>query len=198
MRMLTRLLAPAAPSTRPAGSSDDALARLEAGPDLDACRPRARPAATQRRRAGPSLTTKTPGQAAAPKSALAGTMRRASPRPAPRRAAGDGASRRAKRPERTPVAAGRSALTSKRWVVGSPEGATAGPWPRAGSAGRRQSTATRAPGERRATASSSTVAASSRPPSPSISMSGVPGVTTSPTFAGRAATRPAKGARSAA
>ncbi len=54
------------------------------------------------------------------------------------------------------------------------------------------------PGRSVAASSDSTVARSSSPPSPSISMSGMPGVTTSPRLTRRDATRPANGARRAA
>ena len=113
-------------------------------------------------------------------------------------AATPGTSRRAKSPARRPEAAGRSAFSSKRCVVASPEGATAVTVAveRAGLAVHHALTFD--PGRRVAAISDSTVARSSRPPSPSISMRGMPGFTTSPRFTRREATRPAKGARRAA
>ena len=76
------------------------------------------PTATQRSRALPSLTTKTPVRPPRSNTAAAGTLIQGS-------ATTPGTSSRAKRPERRPEAPGRSAFTSKRCVVGSPEGETA-------------------------------------------------------------------------
>ena len=102
----------------PGRVEDDALARLALRPGPRRCRRRGRrrpPSA-----GGPCRRSRRRG----PRGPRA---RRARSRGRSRRgsAATPGTSRRAKRPARRPEAAGRSAFTSKRWVVGSPDGATA-------------------------------------------------------------------------
>ena len=73
------------------------------------------PVATQRRRAMPFATTKTPRRPPRSKTALSGTVIRAA-------AEGSCRSSRANRPERRPAVRGRSACSSKRCVDGSPAG----------------------------------------------------------------------------
>ena len=107
-------------------------------------------------------------------------------------------SSRAKSPARRPAVAGRLAFTSKRFVVASPAGATAVTVAVIGSDCPSTTARTFAPGRSAAATACSTVARTSSPPWPSISTSVMPGFTTSPRFTGRAATRPANGARRAA
>ena len=179
---------PSAPARRRPGRRDRArrARRPRARRAPRRGRPRGRPAATQRSRACPSVATNTPVSPPRSKTAAAGTKSVGSARARRARPA----ARRAPRAVREP---GRSAFSLEAMRRGISRRGD-----RAHGGGERRCLAVhlgpelRAGPQRGRDSRTRPWRWSSSPPSPSISTSGAPGLTTSPRFTRRAATRPAK------